>query len=400
MGGGITGCVAACLLADAGVRVLLVERQGRLMEGASRWNDGKIHLGYTFTGTPSLATAALLQRGSAAFFPLIERVLGGHLPDGSATTHGVIYLVDQRSIVDPETLWERAQAVTALLAETRAAHRGLDAYPGIGQGRIERLPVARAETLTAQADVAAAWRVPEVHLVARTLANRLREAVHARPIEVVRGCVTSVQEGPRGWNVHLDDRTSVMGRVVINATWEERALIDRTVRPSEAPVSIRYKYALFGDGIRSLHGVTASTRILGRFGDVVPFADGSVYLSWYPAGLAARSDDGRPPVIPPLDADAMVHATLAGLGLPASLVADPGARWEVGGGHVVAYGHGDIDRSDSPLHARDRVGVTELAPGYLTVDTGKLTLGPMLAAETATAAARHVGAAMRADQAP
>lgn len=394
LGGGITGCMAACLLADAGVRVVLVERQERLMEGASGWNDGKVHLGYTFIGTPSLTTAALLQRGSAAFFPLLERVLGGRLPDGSVTAHGVIYLVDRRSMVDAETLWERARTVTGMLAQTRAAHPGLDAYPGLGQARIERLPVARAEALTAQTDVVAAWRVPETHCVARTLGDRLRDAVHARPIELVRGRVTTVGQGPDGWRVRLEDGTTLGSQVVINATWEERALIDRTVRTSETPVSIRFKYALFGEGVGSLGGLMPFTRILGRYGDVVPFDDGSAYLSWYPACLVAWSDDGRPPAIPPLDVGAMTRATLAGLGLPPSVVEDPGARWQVRGGYVVAYGYGDIDRTDSPLHVRDRVGVTALAPGYLTVDTGKLTLGPMFAAEAATAAARHVGVAM------
>jgi hypothetical protein len=105
----------------------------------------------------------------------------------------------------------------------------------------------------------------------------------------------------------------------------------------------------------------------------------------------ARSDDGYPPALPRLDATAMTAAILEGLGLPRATIEDPGARWRVHGGFVVAPGHGDIDRRDSPLHERVRVGVTEMRPGYLTVDTGKLTLGPLYAAETASAAARHLG---------
>jgi hypothetical protein len=128
----------------------------------------------------------------------------------------------------------------------------------------------------------------------------------------------------------------------------------------------------------------------------VRFDDGDAYLSWYPASLVARSDAGAPPAIPPLDDRAMTRAILEGLRLPGITLDDPGARWQVRGGFVVAHGHGDIDRRDSPLHARDRVGLTELRPGYLTVDTGKLTLGPLFASHAARVAARHLGVGIAA----
>jgi hypothetical protein len=391
LGGGITGCLTACLLADAGLRVLIVEQRDRLLDGASRWNDGKVHLGYTFTGTESLATAALLQRGAAAFFPVLERVLGGPLPAVSVASDGVIYLVDQRSMVDATTLWERAQAVSRLLAATRAAHPGLKAYPGIRYGPPQRIPAGQAELLTGQTGVAAAWRVPEAHCAARVLADRIDAAVEARPIDVLQARVQAVEPAARGWRIRLEDGDVLHGRVVVNCTWEGRAAIDRRLCPDDTPISIRYKYALFGERVRALADVPPSTRILGRFGDVVRFADGDAYLSWYPASLVARSDDGTPPPIPPLDPAAMTRAILDGLGLPGATIEDSGASWRVRGGYVVAHGHGDIDRRESPLHARDHVGVTELRPGYLTVDTGKLTFGPLFASQAALAAARHLG---------
>lgn len=390
IGGGIAGCLSACLLADSGLRVLLVEQDAELMNGASRWNDGKVHLGYTFTGTPSLSTASLLLQGSAAFFPTIERVLGARLPE-AAVGQPVMYLVDRTSMVDPETLWERAQATEDLARRAMDALPGLDAYPGILGQRLERTEVSRAEALTGLGGVVAAWRTPEIHISARVVAEALISALHARPVGIVHRRASAIEPCAGGWVVRTGTGDAIRAQVVVNCSWEGRAVLDRMVVPSDQPVSIRYKYALFGRGVRSLAHLVPSTRILGRYGDLVSHPNGDAYLSWYPAGLVARSDDGRPPDLPPIDRQDMVRRTLAGLGIPESMLCEAGAAWDVRGGYVVAHGQGDIDHLGSPLHRRDRPAVTELRPGYLTVDTGKYTLGPLMAHRASTLAARHLG---------
>jgi glycine/D-amino acid oxidase-like deaminating enzyme len=393
IGGGITGCLTACLLADAGVRVLLVEQDRVLMNGASRWNDGKIHLGYTFNGTASLATASLLVQGSGVFFPTLERVLGARLPD-DAVGRPVLYLVDRQSMVDAETLWERARATDDLARRAMDALPGLDAYPGLRERRLERVAPSSAEVLSGQPDVVDAWSTPEIHVSARVVADRLVTALLARPIDVLHGRVMAVEPCAAGWAIRIGPGEPLRASVVLNCAWEGRPMLDRMVAGSDEPVSIRYKYALFGRGVRSLSALVPSTRILGRFGDVAAQPNGDAYLGWYPAGLAARSDDGSPPSLPPLDTEAMMRATLAGLRLPGSMLRDEGATWEVRGGHVVAHGQGDIDHMGSPLHRRDRPAVTELRPGYLTVDTGKYTLGPLMAHRASTLAARRLGIAV------
>ena len=120
------------------------------------------------------------------------------------------------------------------------------------------------------------------------------------------------------------------------------------MRPSDEPTSIRYKRALFGRGVTSLANVASSTRVLGPYGDIAIYGNGDAYLSWYPAGLAARSDDGVPPSVPPVDPQTVTDATLAGLGLPRTLTTEAGASWQLQGGFVVAWGRGDIDRGREP----------------------------------------------------
>jgi len=383
VGGGISGCLAACLLADAGVRVVIIDRGDALMDGASRWNDGKIHLGYTFTGVASPATAALMQEGAATFLPTLEQVLGGTLP---ATTFGnaVTYLVDAASMLPPETLWQRAQAIAAMLRSAPGA--------SAKSPLLERIAPDRAMRDTGQANVAAAWRTTEIHVAPGPVADAIVGAVAARAIPVLTGTVKRVDAVRAGWRVSLEDGRTLAARSVVNAAWEGRTAIDRTVAAVTDPVSIRYKVGLFGTGVRSLRDMAPSTRILGRFGDIVTYAEGEAYLSWYPVSLLARSDDGMPPALPSLDEADMMRRTLAGLGLPPSTLTDPGASWRVRGGYVVAHGYGDIDHLGSPLHERDHPRVSELRPGYVTVDTGKYTLGPLMARRASDIVRRHLRA--------
>ena len=133
-----------------------------------------------------------------------------------------------------------------------------------------------------------------------------------------------------------------------------------------------------------------TTFALGPFGDVVARADGRVYLSWYPAGLAGLAQGVTPPAAwePLLDDPAstphwrdLAAATQAALAerLPAVRSARIDA---VTAGIVVAWGERDIDHPESELHRRHAIGV-HAHDGYLSVDTGKLTTAPLFAAEVA-----------------
>jgi hypothetical protein len=383
LGGGIAGCLTACMLADRGVEVTIVEQRTSLVDGASRWNDGKIHLGYTFSGTASRATAELLQAGAARFVPILERVLGTRIPAewfGQPT----IYIVDPESLFDVSTLWRRALAVTGMLAAAVPEERGLELYGG-PEPDIQRLDPDAAAEETGQRRIAAAWRTPERHVSAREIAEHLRRAVSQRPITVVHRRVESVAAHHDSWRVGFDGADHLAAQIVVNCLWEERPRIDRQVAPESAagaPVSIRYKRALFGTRA-GLERLTPSTRILGPFGDVATCGNGDAYLSWYPAGLAAHSEDGSPPPVPRVDEAQITTAILNGLRLTPEVLGTDGARWTLGGGFVVAYGRGDVDRRRTLLHRRDRPGARELRAGYLSVDTGKYTLGPLLAERAA-----------------
>src|SRR5687767_13540825 len=92
------GSAAALLLARRGLRVTLFDSTDLPFNGASRWNEGKIHLGYMYAADPSLRTAKLLLPGGLAFKGLTEALIGCSLDD-AVTPHDETYLVHRHSVV-------------------------------------------------------------------------------------------------------------------------------------------------------------------------------------------------------------------------------------------------------------------------------------------------------------
>jgi hypothetical protein len=387
MGAGVTGALTACLLHDAGLEVLLVDQAADIVTGASRWNEGKIHLGYTFTGTPSFATASLLIAGAARFEAIVSAVTGRCLAD-EWYSQPVIYLVGTSSIVPADVLWQRAGGVASLLVQGAEQLPGLRRYVNNGPV-LTRLSVEEAEARTGQRDFTAAWRTSERSIAPGPVADLLRRAVSERDIARATARIVGVTESDGAWSVRTEGGAPIGAQTLVNCLWESRPAIDRVLVAGYEPVSIRYKAALFGDGMPGWEAVEPSTRILGAFGDVTPYGNGDVYLSWYPAGLLGLSDTGDPPHVAMPDEAVMRRVTLDGLGIDVPESSPAVSGLEVHGGFIVAGGWGDITERSSPLHDRSAPDAIELAPGYVSVDTGKYSLGPLMAVRAARLVLGH-----------
>lgn len=79
LGAGIMGCSVALFLARRGADVSLFDAADRPFTSASRWNEGKIHLGYLYSADPSLRTADHVLPGGLHFRPLVEELLDSSL---------------------------------------------------------------------------------------------------------------------------------------------------------------------------------------------------------------------------------------------------------------------------------------------------------------------------------
>ena len=386
------GVCVALELARRGESVTLVDGAEELLQGASRWNEGKIHLGYLYAADPALNTARRLIPGGLAFRGLVERHIGRSL-DGYMTDDDV-FLVHRDSVVDAASYAAYANRVAELVREAASSSDAPLYLSDVSRSSVQRLSSSDLARLTPSGQVVGGFRVSERSISTRPVADLLVSAIRAEPrvavytgvwIDGVRRRADSRLElvTPRA-----DPLTLGAFDVVINALWEGRPAVDASlgVRPV-APWTHRFRAAVFAEAPNSaLEGGVLCT---GPFGDIKRYGDGRLYLSWYRAGLLAEGNDIEPPrersVLTSLRSELVRSQTLAGLAeyFPgiAQLCAEA-ETLEVHGGWVYAIGDGSLADPSSTLHQRDKFAITR-DRGYISVDTAKYSLAPWLAERVA-----------------
>ncbi|MHA6523325.1 FAD-dependent oxidoreductase [Tessaracoccus sp. G1721] len=382
LGAGIMGSCVALNLARFGADVTLIDRNRRPMEEASRYNEGKIHLGYLYGADASLRTAEHILPGGLAFTPLLSQLLECDVADHATTTDD-IYLVDRDSVVAPEALAARFDAVSRLVREHPDASSYLADVSGATTPRLTR---AELDSIASER-IAAGFRVPERSVETRWVADTLAAAVAAEDRihvlgETVVQAVTPGSDG--GATVRCEGGPTERFDTVVNALWGGRLKIDLTAG-LQVPRSWthRVRWCLF---VRTRFPVDVPSAIVsvGPFGDVKNYNGRDFYLSWYPVGLVAQGTgiELEAPALPTGSARSRFIAEVRE-GLGAALprigeVLEAAESITVAGGHVFAEGRGAIGDARSDLHRRDRFGVTRTG-SYLSVDTGKYSTAPWMA---------------------
>jgi len=358
-----------------------------LMQGASRWSEGKIHLGFVYAGDPTLRTAKRLIPGGLAFAGLVSRLVQRTL-DPFITAEDEIFLVHRESVAHPEAFEAYGQRTAALVREA-ASQPGAPRYLcDVTRAGIQRLSPSDLARITTADEVVAGFSVPERSISTVAVADLMQQAAFSEPMIEIRPdtWIAAVERRSDG---RLDVRTaatSVNERfdVVINALWEGRPAVDASlgIQPI-APWSHRFRAAVFAHAPDA--SFPSAVLCTGPFGDIKCYADGRLYLSWYLAGLLVEGHAIEPPrssaVLDQSRRDTVLHDTLQALARYFPVVRrlrDSGIELEVHGGWVYALGQGSLADPASTLHRRDQFNMT-IDRGYISVDTAKYSLAPWLA---------------------
>jgi FAD dependent oxidoreductase len=385
LGGGFQGCCTAVALAKRGTRVTLYDRNSTLLAGAATANEGKIHLGYVFGSDRSLATARTLLRGALSFAPLVQRYLDVDVP--LAASEPFVYAVHRDSQVKVEDFATYLDATHDLVAAAPAR----DSYFGIDLGAApRRLTQAALESLFDPTYVRAAFDTSEIAIDSVAMAGAMRRRIAEDPrIDVRTGRkITAVEDygdhlRVRSAGIDANDADSDTFTCVVNALWDGRLAIDATrgIHPGRKWIH-RFKH---GIRFRLTDAATlpSVTIVLGPFGDLVAYGDGSFYVSWYPACMMAHSKALAPPSWQ-AEPDDLVRAGILTESFAAMGAIVPKLRSvrpkdiTVRGGAIVAWGFTDIDDHASELHRRYEIGVHSHG-SYHSIDSGKLTMAPHFA---------------------
>jgi hypothetical protein len=389
LGAGIMGSTTALLLAQKGLSITLFDAASKPMSRASRWNEGKIHLGFLYAADSSLETVRRLMPGGLAFKPLMEQLIGTSL-NHCSTTDDEIYLIHRDSVVSAEAAAHHFAEVANLLTHAVGTR---DYLVDVSKPKIQQLSRREIEEIADARQIAAAYRVPERSVSTSWVADRIVEAIASeRRIEPrLRSLATGVRliDGSMSgqWIVETGTTTHGPFDYVVNALWEGKLAIDSTVglRP-QSEWSHRYRLSLF---VHTRHPVDSPSVVFmtGPFGDAKRYSDRDFYLSWYPAGLIAE-DRSLDPSIPHLDGEIReqversIVTKLGAIFPTAHAIYQQRESLRVDGGWVFAMGAGSLANPTSTLHRRDRLGIRRHGT-YISVDTGKYSMAPFLAAEVA-----------------
>ena len=390
------GSSVALFLARRGLEVTLIDGAAEPFSGASRWNEGKIHLGYLYAGDRSTRTARSVLAGGLSFKPLTEELIGCSLAEVT-TPEDDIYLIHRDSVADVENTAKYFEDVTKLVHSDGDSHRYL---VDVSESGIRRLSGAELEEIADLRSIVAGFRVPERSVCTQWIADRFVEAIKAEPRIALRLSTQingiKAAAGSSGWELVTDAPQHQAFEYVVNALWHGRLAVDRAAGLEPQPGwSHRYRVSLF---VRTRAAVAAPNAVVatGPFGDIKNYTGRDFYLSWYDAGLLAHGDSLLPPQVPPLDATArreVTEAVIAQLGslIPAArAVCDDAIDIKVRGGWVFAAGKGSLADPQSTLHQRDAFGIRRVG-SYFSVDTGKYSSAPLLARDVADQITREVG---------
>jgi len=268
------------------------------------------------------------------------------------------------------------------------AAAGGDSYFGVNLAAPKRLTQAAVESRFDPAYVMAAFTTSEIAIDTIAMAVLMRRRIAEDPKIDVRTDrkVTAVEDDGSRLRVHTagmasGDADSETFSSVVNASWDGRIAIDATrgIHPGRKWIH-RFKH---GIRFRLIEKDTlpSVTIVLGPFGDVVAYGDGSYYISWYPACMTAHSEALAPPAWRADDPcqSTIVTRSFAGMGaiVPQLRSVRP-HNIAVRAGVIVAWGSTDIDDRASELHRRYDIGVHSYG-SYHSIDSGKLTMAPHFA---------------------
>ncbi|HYD87793.1 MAG TPA: FAD-dependent oxidoreductase [Vitreimonas sp.] len=382
LGAGIMGSCLALFLARRGCVVTVFDEAAAPLMGASRWNEGKIHLGYLYAADPSLETARRVLPGGLAFAPLMRELIDGELEH--ITADDDLYLVHRNSVASPDAIRAYFENVSTLVREAPGAGAYL---ADASRASVRALSAGEFAAIADPREIVAAYAAPERSIATAPLADKLAGALATEPRIRLR-LKTRIEpsdlvEDADGWRVR-GERFDY----VVNALWHGRIAIDAALGIAPPPGwSHRYRVSAF---IRTARPVKTPSAVvaIGPFGDVKNYNDRDFYVSWYPAGLIAESETlaaPAPPRFETADKKRIAAQIENGLGVtyPAARAIFANAESiAVEGGYVFAQGKGSLADPSATLHQRSQFGVRRRGR-YISIDTGKYSTAPLMARQLA-----------------
>ena len=290
------GLTAALLFESHGFHVTLIDNATDIMARASNNHEGKIHMGFVYSGDKSLQTGRHMMESALNFGYVLDKLLGSPIAWDRMKSTKFMYLVPHTSLVPPDELeayFEKLQGMYEdVLAQSPHLH-----YLGERPKRIfRRVPVPARWN---RSFFAAAFETEEYAVRHPLLKDMLQDALHSRQIDVLLNTwVSSVQWQEDVFQVQTSQGTLHAGYVV-NCLWEGKPAIDKAVGVDDSRgTNVRLKFGIETPQITALAKTESVTIVNGPFGDFVNFpSHRRMYFSWYAKSMIGMLVDEDLPLL-------------------------------------------------------------------------------------------------------
>lgn len=393
VGAGLLGSLTALDLARRGVAVDLVDEREEPVAAASYFAEGKVHLGFLYGLDATRDTSRLMIDGAVTFRSLVQQIVGVDVSSMLSTPF--LYGVHRGSLLSSSDFEAHLRMCQQEFAQ--ATGPGREYVDGSRDSRARRMHRSEWAGDFDDAVFADVFETNERAIDPRLLALAVREAVQRTELISFRaGTRVEGIERRSDRRFDLQDSSGVtIGAdpydVVVNGTWSDLLRLDQGMGLAP-PADWSFRYKLGNRVFIPLapSEIPSITVVLGAYGDLVNFGSaGGLFVSWYPTGRMHMTSAIE---TPDWNDDRFAEDRLAsfesslrswqGMSHALRRLNLVGAPVDSRGGIILATGRIDVDQAASPLHSRVAVGIREL-DGYLSVNTGKYTLAPLFARQTA-----------------
>jgi glycine/D-amino acid oxidase-like deaminating enzyme len=407
IGGGFAGLHCAAALADAGHQVFVLERDERLMARASRNNGARIHHGWHYSG--DFATQAECITASFDFLEEFGDVLLRHSAKPREIRTGWCVLAPD-SFTDSATWLESAEKLREhYVAES--ANRGQSFGPAEEFFRLVDPPVWTAYFNPERVWYVASTLEPFVDL--RALADRVITRARQHPNVIIRTGyeVLSVlplgpKDNPEAFELTINSSSgsceTITARHVLNATWTSRPRLDHQIAAHcgvslpDPNLTYRLRTFLHIQLPRRLRELPSYIFVHGPFSAMTNVGDGTGTLEYAPVSNHASAPDGVPVEwerliaggFTPAEQEECARLTLQGADQYVPGISESRVL-RVCAAALYHPGAACIYDATTALHHRRGTGVKCITPGWLSLDTGKLSWVPQNARKVVEMSRHH-----------
>lgn len=380
IGAGIQGSCIALALAHNGVASTIIDKSFAPMQEASLKNEGKIHLGFVYANDNDSDTRKLMLKGALSFAPLIERWCG-KINWQSFVSDGFNYAIMPDSICTASEIEKSYASLSNIIKDKRL---NTNNYIGKELTYLWRKNTdLKASPFINKQHVENFYKTEEVSIDPRYFSKILQDKIRENKLInlELNTCVKSIEELSE-YKLNClcqGDRKEHYSDIIINCAWDDKERLDSFVNFPKSETNYRVKHQILIKPKYAISMLEPVTMVQGPYGDLVPWKDGSIYISWYPIGRTYF--DKKPPkkvqnneVAKKVAIDSLNYMSNLFPAIKDSKILSSKA------GVILAKGSSDINKRESDLHKRNMIGIKK-KNNWFSIDTGKYTTAPLFAEE-------------------